>query len=390
MGRDIESIARGFRFEEPVYVTRPFLPPLDDYTRLLEGIWERRWLTNAGQLHEELEARLADYLGVEHLSLFCNGTIALMVALHALDVHEGEVITTPFTFPASTHVLYWNRLTPVFVDIDPATCNLDPARIAEAITPRTKAIMPVHVYGTPCDTEAIARVAEEHGLPVIYDAAHAFGVQHGGKSAAAHGDLAVLSFHATKVFTTVEGGAIVSRTAEQKRYIDLLKNFGFAGEDLVISPGINGKLNEIQAAFGLLALERIDEDLARRRAVAARYRERLGAVPGLRLVPPHAGTENGAYMPVRVEAEGYGLSRDALHAALRQANVISRRYFHPLCSHFEFYRHLPCAQPENLPQAERAATEMLCLPIYGDLPLEWVDRICELISTLGKGGATRI
>ena len=385
MREDAASIAARYRFTDPVYVTRPYLPSLPEYHVLLEEIWQRRWLTNAGVMHEQLERRLAEYLGVEHLSLFCNGTIALVVALHALDIHEGEVITTPFSFPATTHVLYWNRLTPVFSDIDPLTCNLDPAGIEAKITPQTKAIMPVHVYGTPCDTAAIEAIAKRHNLPVIYDAAHAFGVQHEGRSAAAHGDLSVLSFHATKVFTTVEGGAVISTTAEQKRQVDLLKNFGFSGEDQVASPGINGKLNELQAAFGLLCLDKVDEDLERRRAVASRYRERLVATPGLSLLPqPARASSNGAYVPLRVCAEGYGLSRDELHAALRQANVISRRYFYPLCSRFEFYQHLESARPENLPEAELASREMLCLPIYGDLPLEQVDQICDLILALAK------
>lgn len=377
------SIIERHRFKEPVYVTRPFLPALPDYQSKLEEIWKSRWLTNAGAMHEALEQRLAEYLGVEHLSLFCNGTIALLVALHALDIHEGEVITTPFTFPASTHVLFWNGVKPVFCDIDPATCNLDPAGIEALITPRTKAIMPVHVYGTPCDTGAIAAIGEKHGLPVIYDAAHAFGVIHEGRPAAAYGDLSVLSFHATKVFTTVEGGAVVSRSAEQKRYIDLLKNFGISGEETVVNPGINGKMNELQAAFGLLCLEHIDADLERRRAVARRYRHNLRGVPGLTLLPqPEREGGNGAYVPLRVEAQGYGHSRDALHSLLREANVVSRKYFYPLCSHFEFYRELPSAAPEHLPEAERAAREILCLPVYGDLPLTHVDQICDLIVAL--------
>lgn len=384
MREETASIIDRHRFSEPVYVTRPFLPALPEYQIKLEEIWRSRWLTNAGAMHEALEQRLAEYLGVEHLSLFCNGTIALLVALHALDIHEGEVITTPFTFPASTHVLFWNGVTPVFGDIDPRTCNLDPKGIEALITPRTKAIMPVHVYGTPCDTGAIAEIAARHGLPVIYDAAHAFGVTHEGRPAAAYGDLSVLSFHATKVFTTVEGGAVVSRSAEQKRYVDLLKNFGFSGEDTVVSPGINGKMNELQAAFGLLCLERIDEDLERRRAVARRYRDNLAGGPGLTLLPePEREGGNGAYVPLRVDEQGYGRTRDALHGLLREANVISRKYFYPLCSRFDFYREIPSASPANLPEAERASREILCLPVYGDLPLTHVDQICNLIRALG-------
>lgn len=383
MTHNVDAIVARHRFPEPVYVTRPLLPDLPEYTRLLEGVWDRRWLTNAGPMHGQLEQRLAEHLGVEHLSLFCNGTIALLVALHALNVHEGEVITTPFTFPASTHVLFWNGVQPVFGDIDPATCNLDPSCIEALITPRTRAIMPVHVYGTPCDTEAIEEIARRHGLPVIYDAAHTFGARRGGRPLAAAGDLSVLSFHATKVFTTVEGGAVVASNAEQKRYIDLLKNFGFAGEDLVLSPGINGKMNELQAAFGLLCLDQIDADLARRRALAGRYREQLAGIPGIAVVPAqHEPEGNGAYLPLRVSAAAYGRDRDALHALLRQANVISRRYFHPLCSHFEFYRGLDSAQPERLPHAEQAARELLCLPIYGSLSVEAVDQICSLVRAL--------
>lgn len=384
MQQEETSIISRYRFDEPVYVTRPFLPSLPEYQQKLEQIWGSRWLTNAGAMHEALEQRLAEYLGVEHLSLFCNGTIALLVALHALDIHEGEVITTPFTFPASTHVLFWNGVTPVFADIDPQTCNLDPARIEALITPRTKAIMPVHVYGTPCDTAAISEIAARHNLPVIYDAAHAFGVKHAGQPATSFGDLSVLSFHATKVFTTVEGGAVVASTAEQKRYVDLLKNFGISGEETVVSPGINGKMNELQAAFGLLCLEHIDEDLERRRRIAKRYRENLEGATGLTLLPqPAREGGNGAYVPLRVDAAAYGRSRDELHVLLREANVISRKYFYPLCSRFDFYRDIPSASPANLPEAERASREILCLPVYGDLPLAHVDQICTLIRDLG-------
>jgi len=384
IGMDWDSqageIVREYRFADPVYVTRPTMPPLDAYTGYLRGIWERRWLTNDGALHQELERQLSAHLGVEHLSLFCNGTIALLVALRALQIEGGEVITTPFTFPATAHALHWNGLRPVFCDIDPATLNLDPHRIEPLIGPETRAILPVHVYGTPCDVDAIQAIADRHGLRVIYDAAHAFGVQYLGRSLLHYGDLAMLSFHATKLFSTIEGGALISRTSAQRSRINSLKNFGIAGEEEVIGPGINGKMDEFQAAFGLLQLRMVGDEIARRKAIAAIYRERLAHVPGLTLIADQPLTQpNYAYVPVLVDADGYGLDRNGLFQLLRSCNIISRKYFYPLVSRAPCYASLPSADPARLPVAERAASQVLCLPIYGTLPISAVHRICQVI-----------
>jgi len=382
----LDRIVHEYRLDEPVYVMRPTLPALDEYTDYLRGIWERGWLTNDGVLHQELERRLGEYLGVEHLSLFCNGTIALLVALNALRINSGEVITTPFTFPATAHVLYWNGIRPVFCDIDEASLNLDPNRIEHLIGPDTKAILAVHVYGTPCDVEGIQAIADRHGLHVIYDAAHAFGVKHRGRSILEYGDLSVLSFHATKLFSTIEGGALVSRTDAQRQRINFLKNFGIAGEEEVIGPGINGKMNEFQAAFGLLHLRMVDEEIARRKAIAAIYRERLAKVPGLRLLLEPADTEpNYGYFPILVDG-AYGMSRDELFGMLRRCNIISRKYFYPLVSRASCYAALPSAEPARLPVAEDVASRVLCLPIYGKLESPVVHRICDVLEACGRAG----
>ena len=368
------------RLSEPVYVTRPTMPALDEYTEYLRGIWERRWLTNDGVLHKELERRLCSYLNTDHLSLFCNGTIALLVALHALRINSGEVITTPFTFPATAHALYWNGIRPVFCDIDEATCNIDPHAIEYLIGPDTKAILAVHVYGTPCDVDAIKAIADRHGLHVIYDAAHAFGVRYQGQPITHYGDLSMLSFHATKLFSTIEGGALISRTAAQQSRINYLKNFGIAGEEEVIGPGINGKMDEFQAAFGLLHLRMVEEEIARRKNIVAIYRERLTKIPGLTLLQEGAFTEaNYAYVPILVNPPLYGISRDQLFQILRRCNVMSRKYFYPLVSRAPCYAALPSAQPSRLPVAERVARQVLCLPVYGTLASETVHRICAVI-----------
>lgn len=361
-----------------IYVTQPFLPDLGEFTALIEGIWASHRLTNNGPLHEQLERSVAEYLGVEHLSLFSNGTIALMTALRALDL-TGEVITTPFSFVATTHAIAWNGLRPVFSDIDGASCNLDPARIEAAITPETCAIMPVHCYGTPCDVEAIGEIAARHGLRVIYDAAHAFGVRDAGGSVLRHGDLSVLSFHATKVFSTLEGGAIIAPDAETKQRIDRLKNFGIVNEVEVDGIGLNGKMNEVQAAFGLLQLREVDDALAERARVAARYRAAIAGIEGLTCLPVQIEVrENNAYFPVLV-GEDYPLERDALYAALRERGIYARRYFHPLISSIPAYRDLPSARPENLPVANQIGAQVLCLPIYPDLSDADVDRILEAL-----------
>lgn len=364
----------------PIYVTRPYLPPLEEFTPYLEKIWESHWLTNAGPFHQELEPALAEYLGVGHLSLFNNATIGLIVALQALRI-TGEVITTPFTFPATTHSLLWNGIKPVFVDIDPVTFNLDPSRIERAITPQTTAIMPVHCYGTPCDYSMIQKIAARHGLKVIYDAAHAFGVRVNGDSLAEQGDMSVLSFHATKVFNTFEGGAIVSRDAEMKKRIDYLKNFGIADEVTVVGAGINGKMNEVQAAFGLLQLRHLADAQAQRAEIDRYYREQLSEVGSIHLLDIPAGVEsNHSYFPIRVAA-GYRLTRDGLYEALRARGVYARRYFYPLMSELPLYRSLDSAAAENLPVATRVAREILCLPIYPGLEKADLDRVISAIKT---------
>lgn len=368
----------------PIYVTQPALPALADFVAYLEKIWDNKILTNGGPFHQQLEAELAAYLGVRHISLFANGTLALITAMQALRV-TGEVITTPYSFVATAHSLLWNQLQPVFVDIDPVTLNLDPAQLEAAITPQTTAIMPVHCYGNPCDVERIQRIADVYGLKVIYDAAHAFGVRTGNRSLLDHGDLSVLSLHATKVFNTFEGGAIVSPDLRTKQRIDYLKNFGFADEVTVVAPGINGKMNEVSAALGLLQLKSIDTLLAQRAAVAGRYREVLGSVPGISMLQyPADLTCNNSYFPIFVEAP-YPLARDALYQRLRDHGIFSRRYFFPLISNFPMYRGMPSAARANLPVANRVADQVLCLPIYPDLPLEEVERIASLIAHPGRG-----
>lgn len=367
-----------------IYVTEPAMPPLDEFLPYLQQIWDSKWLTNGGQFHQRLERELADYLGVKHLALFTNATIALVTALQALRV-SGEVITTPYSFVATAHSLLWNGIKPVFVDIDPRTFNLDPRQIEAAITPQTTAIFPVHVYGTPCDVEEIERIADTYGLKVIYDAAHAFGVRHNGTSVLNYGDLSVLSFHATKVFNTFEGGAIICPDAKTKQRIDYLKNFGIADEVTVVAPGINGKMNEVQAAFGLLQLRHVDDALARRARIAACYREQLAGITGI-TVPtvPHPELQNNSYFPVFVEAD-YPMSRDALYTALQGEDIMTRRYFYPLISDFPMYRGLPSARLDNLPVARKVADRVLCLPIYPDLSLQDVERICALLRRWSRG-----
>ncbi|MGX1308034.1 dTDP-4-amino-4,6-dideoxygalactose transaminase [Amorphus suaedae] len=364
--------------DKPIYVTEPFLPPLEDFIPYLEDIWERKWLTNNGAFHQQLEAALCGYLGVEHVSLFTNGTIALVTALQAQGV-SGEVITTPYSFVATAHSLVWNNLTPVFVDIDPETMNLDPAKIEAAITPRTTAILAVHCYGVPCDVVGIRQIADAHGLKVIYDAAHAFGVRFRGEGLMRHGDLSVLSFHATKVFNTFEGGAIVSPDAATKQHIDYLKNFGFADEVTVVEVGINGKMNEVQAAMGLLQLRYVDAAIARRREIHGRYCEGLRDIAGISTRPaPPETNYNYAYFPILVAPE-YGHTRDALYQRLKEAGIFGRRYFYPLISTMPMYRDLPSAAPDNLPVATRVADEVICLPIYPTLANADQDRVIAAI-----------
>lgn len=362
--------------KQPVYVTQPLLPDLEEFIPYLEQIWASKQLTNGGDMHRELERQLAEYLGIEHIALFNSGTIALLTALQALGI-SGEVITTPYSFVATAHSLLWNAITPVFVDIDPVTLNLDSAKIEAAITAQTSAIMPVHCYGTPCATEAVQQIADRHGLKVIYDAAHAFGIKDAGGSILRHGNLSVLSFHATKVFNTFEGGAIICPDAKTKKHIDQLKNFGFVDEVTVVTNGINGKMSEINAAFGLLQLRHIDQALARRQAIARRYREALKDIRGIRPVTTDEHGNNG-YFPVLLD-DDYPMERDALYQHMRQHGVHVRRYFYPLISDFPMYQHLPSAKADNLPVASRIANQVLCLPIYPALSDEQQSEIIGLL-----------
>ena len=363
----------------PIYVTQPYLPPLEEFIPYLEEIWANKILTNGGPFHVQLEAALCTYLGVEHLALFTNGTVALVTALQALRI-TGEVITTPYSFVATAHSLLWNGIKPVFVDIDPATLNLDPARIEAAITPQTTAIMPVHVYGHPCDVKAIQDIADRYNLKVIYDAAHAFGVQNHSGSILRHGDLSVLSFHATKVFNTFEGGAIVCPDARTKRHIDHLKNFGFVDELTVTAPGINGKMSEFNAALGLLQLKHIDQALERRKQIDAAYRQRLQSVKGLHCLQGASdGRANYAYFPILIDAD-HSANRDGVYEKLRAHNILARRYFFPLISDFPMYRGMPSAHPDNLPVANATAKQVLCLPIYPGLSLDQVEKISDIVT----------
>lgn len=364
---------------KPIFVTQPFLPPLKEFIPYLETIWENKVLTNNGPFHRQLEQALCDYLGVDHLSLFANGTLALVTALQALRIRN-EVITTPYSFVATAHSLLWNNIKPVFVDIDPRTCNLDPARIEDAITPRTTAILPVHCYGNPCDTDRIQQIADVNGLKVIYDAAHAFGVRRNGQSILRHGDLSVLSFHATKAFNTFEGGAIICPDSKTKERIDFLKNFGFADEVTVMAPGINGKMSEINAAFGLLQLRYIDGTLERRREIESLYRQALRDVQGVTtLAVQDQVIGNSAYMPVFVDTDS-GLNRDAIYQTLGRAGIHGRRYFFPLISEMPMYRKLGSARRDNLPIAHRVSRQVICLPLYPDLEDEQVLHIVEVMA----------
>lgn len=358
---------------KPLYVTQPTLPPLEEFLPYLEKIWDNKILTNGGEFHQQLEQVLCEYLGVKHLALFTNGTIALITALQALRI-TGEVITTPYSFVATAHSLLWNGIKPVFVDIDPITLNLDPEKIEAAITPQTTAILPVHCYGYPCDVARIQEIADNYNLKVIYDAAHAFGVKNESGSILNHGDLSVLSFHATKVFNTFEGGAIVCPDEKTKRRIDHLKNFGFADEVTVVAAGINGKMSEINAAFGLLQLKGIDDALEKRKAIDACYREGLKNVAGIHLANIGEHIANYAYFPIFVEKE-----RDALYQKLKENGIFARRYFYPLISDFPMYRGLPSATQSNLPSACKVASEVICLPMYPSLTPEDVNRIVNII-----------
>ena len=362
-----------------ITVTSPLLPNLDEFTDSLKEIWESKWITNNGQFHQKLEAALAEYLKVPYVSLFTNGTLPLLTALQALRI-TGEVITTPYSFVATTHALWWNGIKPVFVDIDSSTGNIDPQKIEAAITPRTTAILPVHVYGKPCDTEAIQAIADKYGLKVIYDAAHAFGVEVNGESLLNAGDMSTLSFHATKVFNTIEGGAMVMHDEKTKQRIDYLKNFGFANEVEVVGPGINSKMDEIRSAYGLLNLKQVDAAIAARQKVAVAYREALRNVDGISFWDDMPGVRhNYSYFPIFVDAEKYGMTRDELYMKMKDQGVWGRRYFYPLISEFSTYRGLESSRPENLPNAHMMADTVICLPMHHALREEEINRIIDCI-----------
>jgi dTDP-4-amino-4,6-dideoxygalactose transaminase len=362
-----------------VFVTQPFLPPLEEFTQYLNQIWENKILTNNGPFHVQLEKELCDFLGIKYISLFSNGTLALITALQALRI-TGEVITTPFSFVATTHALWWNNIKPVFADVEPETFTLDPKKIEAAITPMTTAILPVHVYGYPCKIEAIKNIADTYGLKIIYDAAHTFGAKYMDRSLSSYGDLSILSFHATKVFNTFEGGAIVSDNEKTKQRIDFLKNFGYANETTVVAPGINAKMNEFQAALGLIQLKYHSGNIIKRKLISEAYAEELKDIRGISLVPHQPNVaSNYSYFPIFVNEKEFGMSRDALYGKLKDNDIYGRRYFYPLISQFPIYRGLPSAHPENLPIATQVAESVICLPIYPDLKMETVHRIIKVI-----------
>lgn len=362
-----------------ITVTSPLLPDIEEYDLLLKEIWEARWITNNGRFHHQLEKALSDYLKVPYISLFTNGTLPLLTALQALGI-KGEVITTPYSFVATTHSIWWNGAKPVFVDVDPATCNIDPKCIEAAITPETTAIMPVHVYGNPCDVKEIERIARKYGLKVIYDAAHAFGVEVDGESILNAGDISTLSFHATKVYNTVEGGAMVVHDEDTKKRIDFLKNFGFADETTVVGMGINSKMDEIRSAYGLLNLKIVDKAIEIRRNITLRYRDALKSVDGITFLQDMPGVRhNYGYFPIFVDSSRYGMDRDSLYSLLKKHNIYGRRYFYPLISDFDIYRNLPSASAANLPNAGKIAAEVICLPLHHALTDEDVDRILDVV-----------
>ncbi len=364
----------------PIFVTSPLLPDLTEFELYLKDIWERKWITNNGYYHNLLETALADYLKVPFISLFTNGTLPIITALQALKI-TGEVITTPYSFVATTHALWWNGIKPVFVDIEPDTGNLDPQKIEAAITQKTTAILPVHVYGNPCKTNEIQKIADKYGLKVIYDAAHAFGVVQYGKSILSEGDISTLSFHATKVFNTIEGGAIICHSEEMKHHIDNLKNFGFRGEITVEEPGINAKMDEIRAAYGLINLKQVDSAIESRHKITQKYRTALLKIEGIKYFNDFPSVKhNYSYFPIFVDAEKYGMTRDELYEKMKKVNnIFGRRYFYPLISEFSTYRNLESSKPENLPNAHKMANSVICLPMYAGMSDGETERVIESI-----------
>lgn len=379
--------------QNKITVTSPLLPDLDEFNELIKEIWKCKWITNNGSFHRQLEKELAEYLKVPYISLFTNGTLPLLTAMQALRI-TGEVITTPYSFVATTHSIWWNGCRPVFVDIEEKTCGINPEKIEAAITPKTTAIMPVHCYGKPVNIDAIQAIADKYGLKVIYDAAHAFGVEVNGKSVLTAGDMSTLSFHATKVYNTLEGGALIVKDEATKKRIDYMKNFGFAGETEVVAPGINSKMDELRCAYGLLNLQQIDAAIAARKEVARQYVEALKDIPGIR-IPSYIQESfdnslfsrgerqmvklNYSYFPIFVNAEEYGMSRDQLYFKMREANVFGRRYFYPLISTFSPYCGLPSAAPENLPVATKMANEVICLPVHHELYKSDINLVTDIV-----------
>ena len=357
-----------------ITVTSPLLPDREEFNKFLQEIWETKWITNNGCFHQELERALCKYLEVPYVSLITNGTLPLITALQDLR------ITTPYSFVATTHALWWNGIKPVFVDIDSRTCNLDPEKIEAAITPKTTAIMPVHCYGKPCDTKAIQSIADKYGLKVIYDAAHAFGVKVDGESILKAGDMSTLSFHATKVYNTIEGGALVMHDERTKKRIDYLKNFGFSGETTVVAPGINSKMDEVRAAYGLLNLRQVDQAISSRHRVADRYREALREVDGITFFDDIPRVRhNYSYFPIFIDAEKFGMTRDELYFKMRENKGLGRRYFYPLISTFSTYRSLESSNPKYLPVATKMADEVICLPMHHELSVSDIKRVLEVI-----------
>ena len=369
----------------PIYVSRPTLPDLNQYTALLQEIWDSKWLTNSGKFHKDLETQLIDFLGVPQLSLTANGTLSILLALKATGFENGSVITTPFTFPATVHCLTWLGLRPIFADVDPKTGNISPESVAKLIEKDTVGILAVHVYGIPCDHESLTNICNLHKLKLVYDAAHAFGVTINGSSILSWGDASSISFHATKLFSTVEGGAIVLPSLERKQYVDRLKNFGIVNEDLVEEVGINAKMNELQAAFGILRLKKINDELTHREAISCIYDNAFSGVEGI-----HTPTKNvlfkrnNAYYPIVIDSDLFGMNRDSLYDLLKVLNVFPRKYFYPLCSRSPIYRGLPSAQIDNLPVANALESSVLCLPIYGTLKLHESEFVANTIVKLGQ------
>ena len=362
-----------------ILVTQPFLPPLDEYNVYLKDIWEKKWLTNNGEFHQKLELELSNYLEIKNISLFSNGTLALVTSLQFLEI-KGEVITTPYSFVATTHSLIWNNITPVFVDIEPNTFNIDPDKIEAAITSKTTAILAVHVYGNPCDVEKIDLIAKKYNLKVIYDACHCFGVKINNKSILEYGDISVMSFHATKVFHTFEGGAVICKDLESKIKIDNLKNFGFINETSVVTYGINAKMNELQASMGLLQLKYIKSLISKRKIIAEKYRNELSAIKGIYYLSDLPNVEHSySYFPILIKNEEYGIDRDTVYENFKKYEIYTRKYFYPLISQFPIYSDFKSAKKDNLPVAEIITKLILCLPMYSELEIENVEKICLLL-----------